>query len=172
MNPNLFHRTLSIFVNHPAGRSFNSDWFVNSQWNVFLVVLWTQNSDWTKKSSPQITIVKLFTNKKVLLCERKRHTDRSVSSIPSVILYEVGYPPVRVPPPGQVSWGVPKVGYPPSWYPPRPGLTGGYPRWGTPHWGTPPAGVDWQTKWNYYLPSRTTYAVGNQSELIDLPTGC
>ena len=31
-------------------------------------------------------------NKKVLLRERKRHTDRSVSSIPSVVLYQGGTP--------------------------------------------------------------------------------
>ena len=29
--------------------------------------------------------------------------------------------------------------------------------------GVPPGGVDWQTKWNHYLPSRTTYGVGNNS---------
>ena len=72
-----------------------------------------------------------------------------------------GVPPIGVPP-GQVWWG----GYPscgtPVGVPPA--------RWGTPlsgypHWSTPPplAGPGWgtqQTKWNYYLSSRTTYAVG------------
>ena len=59
---------------------------------------------------------KCIYNKKVLLSERKRHTDRGVSSTPSVILYEVRYPP-------------------------RPGLTGGNPRWGTPCLGTPWPGL-------------------------------
>ena len=88
-------------------------------------------------------------NKKVLLRERKRHTDRGVSSTPSVVLYEVGYPPVGVPPPAKSDRGVPEVGYPPSGYPlARSG--GGYLRWGTPcqgtppaRWGTPPSQVWW-----------------------------
>ena len=67
-----------------------------------------------------------------------------------------GVPPSGYPPPSQVqgrTWG----GVPPRqvW------RGGGYPRWGTPLQGTPrlagpgqgtpppPAGVDWQTKWNY-----------------------
>ena len=49
---------------------------------------------------------------------------------------------------GYPWWGTPRQWYPPSWtwlgYPPL------------------PAGVNWQTKWNYNLPSRTTYAVGNK----------
>ena len=96
-------------------------------------------------------------NKKVLLRERKRHTDRGVSSTPSVILYEVGYPPPQpgltegVPPhwgtpPGQVLGGVTRpppgldlAGVPPP--PPGPG-------WGTP---PPPPGVDRHVS-KHYLP--------------------
>ena len=186
------------------------------------------------------TVLNLKLNKKVLLRERKRHTDRGVSSTLSVSRGGVsplaGVPPSQVwwrggiwhgvrpgrgtPGPGLMGEGVPEVGYPPAqvwqgyprWgtplagvpqdrfdrvpevgYPSRGtpwwGIPGqvwwGYPRWGTPQqgyppgwtwldlagvpppppwwtWpGYPPAGVDWQTKWNYNLPSRTTYAVGN-----------
>ena len=77
-------------------------------------------------------------NKKVLLRERKRHTDRRVSSTPSVIrggvppptrsdggggrLPDVGHPPVRVPlvrvPPVQVWQGGVQVGHPRSYPPP------------------------------------------------------
>ena len=91
-------------------------------------------------------------HKKVLLGERKRHTDRGVSSTPSVTRSGVP-PPARLRPGGTQGgvppWpgpmGVPEGGYPPpqSGYPPPgpmggtpirvplPGLTGGYPRWGT-----------------------------------------
>ena len=77
---------------------------------------------------------KKIKNKKVLLRERKRHTDRGVSSTPSVILYEVGYPPIRVPP--------------------QSGPMGGYLRWGTPlarseggtQGGVPPARSDGGTQ--------------------------
>ena len=48
-------------------------------------------------------------NKKVLLCERKRHTDRSVSSTPSVVLYR----------------GVPLPGGTPPWVSPLSDLAGG-----------------------------------------------
>ena len=112
-------------------------------------------------------------NKKVLLRERKRHTDRSVSSTPSVILYEVGYPPPArsnvgggvylrwgTPLPGATGGGgvVPKVGYPPI------GVTsvrsgwggGGYPRWGTP-------------SWLGYLPPRPQVWTDKQSETINFP---
>ena len=63
-------------------------------------------------------------NKKVLLRERKRHTDRGVSSTPSVIRG-------GVPPPSQVQWG--EVGYPP-----QPGLTQGE---GGTQGGVPPGQV-------------------------------
>ena len=84
--------------------------------------------------------------------KRKRHTDRGVSSTPSVILYEVGYPPTPVgyPPPRQVQGGGPEVGFAPSGQgtpsPPPLDLTGvtpphqawlGYPPSG-PGRGTPP----------------------------------
>ena len=72
---------------------------------------------------------KISDNKKVLLRERKRHTDRGVSSTA-----RGGVPPVRVLPPGQVwrrrggypRWGTPCLGTPPA------RSNGGYPRWGTP----------------------------------------
>ena len=63
-------------------------------------------------------------NKKVLVRELKRQTDRSVSSTPSVT--QGGLPPAGVPP-ARSDRGVSPQGYSP-W----PGLTGGYPRWGTP----------------------------------------
>ena len=80
-----------------------------------------------------------MSNKKVLLRERKRHTNRGVSSTPAVIRGE-DPPPPR---PGLMGGGgvLPKVGYPPARSDgavpkvgsPREGLTGGgYPRWGTP----------------------------------------
>ena len=77
--------------------------------------------------------------KKVLLRERKRHTDRSVSSTPSVILYRWGVPPagrgcpisMGIPHPwpgGTPAGGTPSVawrGYPlfeHGWVTPHPGL--------------------------------------------------
>ena len=55
--------------------------------------------------------------------------------------------------PGPIGGGCLRWGTPPQGVPPPTGWTWlGYP---------PPPGVDWQTKWNYYLLSRTTYAVGN-----------
>ena len=108
-------------------------------------------------------------NKKVLLREHKRHTDRGASSTPSVT--RGGVPPCRgTPRPGLMGGtqgGVPpgQVGYPRldlAWVPPQPDLDGVPPPPAGPGRGTPsPTGVDWQTKWNYNLPSRTTYAVGN-----------
>ena len=75
----------------------------------------------------------------------------------------LGYPP---------SWpaGTPWLRYPPSWpgrldlarVPPSWTWLGYPPGWtwlGYPH----PAGVDWQTKWNYNLPSHSTYSVGKNS---------
>ena len=86
------------------------------------------------------------------------------------LLPEVGYPPARP------HWGggTPTLGTP-HWGTPRPGPTGEGTRGGVPPpprlagpgLGTPPpTGVDWQTKWNYYLPSRTTYAVGKNDIII------
>ena len=105
--------------------------------------------------------------KKVLLCERKRHTDRSVSSTPSArsergipqpgltggwgVVTQGGVPPCQVwqrqyprwgtsqPGPMGGTWGgVPPVGYPLVGVPPPARSDGGYPRW-----GTPPAGWTW-----------------------------
>ena len=84
--------------------------------------------------------------------------------------------------PGQApsSWGTshpswPSQGVTPGGHPwlaeiPPPDLARGYPRWVSPGRGTPlpqldlagvppPTVVDWQTKWNYNLLSRTTYVV-------------
>ena len=75
-------------------------------------------------------------------------------------------PPSRVPLAGYPPAGYPLAEYPPSWpgrvppswiwlgTPPRclpHGILGNV----TKHYGiwVPPLGVDWQTKWNYYLPS-------------------
>ena len=110
--------------------------------------------------------------KKVLLRECKRHTDRGVSSTPSVSWS-------GVPPPARSDRG----GYP-RWVTPHCQEVsllersdgGGYPRWGTtragPGLGTPrpPPSVDrqmdgWMDGWTRVktLPSRrTTYEVGNK----------
>ena len=70
-------------------------------------------------------------NKKVLLRERKKHTDRGVSSTPSVT--RGGVPPSRSYPLARSDGGgVPEMGYPP------PGLMGEYLRWGTPLAGVTP----------------------------------
>ena len=81
----------------------------------------------------------IFSNKKVLLRERKRHTARRVLSTPSVVL--TGYPP---PHPGR---GVPYMGTPPAGYPqpgyPSPRLDlAGYPPAGPGR--VPPPGWTWQ----------------------------
>ena len=64
-------------------------------------------------------------NKKVLLRKHKRHTDRSVSSTPSV-KYSICYP---------VRGGPGPTGGYPRWGTPWPGLMGGTPWWGTPQPG-------------------------------------
>ena len=71
----------------------------------------------------------LVFNKKVLLRERKRHTDRGVSSTPSVVLYWA-VPPAR---------GVLLLGGTPPWVPPS-DLARGVPHpWqGVPHLRYPP----------------------------------
>ena len=91
--------------------------------------------------------VKTSTYKKVLLRERKRHTDRGVSSTT-----RWGTPPpVRVPP---------LVGVPP-----QPGLMGGgYPRWGTPQSGYPSV---WT--WLGYSPPPTWTWLGYPPYQLDLP---
>ena len=75
-------------------------------------------------------LVFLFHNKKVLLRERKRHTDRRLSSTPSVNRSGVPPPPSGYPP---------QSGYPPCRGTPHPGLLGGYPHQGTPPSGYPPS---------------------------------
>ena len=114
--------------------------------------------------------------KKVLLPERTWHTDRGVSSTPSVVLSCPGWGT----PLSRSRWGTPSLvggGVPHPW--------GGLPQ-GTPHldlarvppiqgWmgvpsTPPPPSWTWPgypprcglTKWKYNLPSRTTYAVGNK----------
>ena len=81
---------------------------------------------------------------------------------------EGGYPG-WVPPPRlgyphnpDLARGVPQAGAPWLGHP-HPDWPGGTPGGHPPGWGTPPPpiGVNWQTKWNYNLPSPTTYAVGN-----------
>ena len=94
----------------------------------------------------------LLHNKKVLLRERKRQTNRGVSSTPPKVRYpparsdgvggipKVGYPRQFYPPLARSNRGVPKVGYPTSSGTHRPGLMG-YPRWGTLWQGYPPVEV-------------------------------
>ena len=76
-----------------------------------------------------LNMLNSVTNKKVLLRESKRHTDRGISSTPSVTR-------------GGVS---PKSGYPPA------RSNGEYPRWGTPHQGTPWPGLTGVPKVRYPL---------------------
>ena len=73
-------------------------------------------------------------NKKVLLRERKRHTDHGVSSTTrGEVLPLSGYPPARSDR-GEGTWGglSPGRGYPPA------RSNGGYLRWGTPGKGVSP----------------------------------
>ena len=129
------------------------------QSRMFTVVVWFASPVCREKME-----VSVFTflpgkkvDKKVLLRERKRHTDRGVSSTT-----RGGVSPLGVPP-SQVQWrgnqgGVPRQG------PPWPGLMGGtqggdplagvppgqvwwrgYLRWGTPWQGYPLAGPGWGT---------------------------
>ena len=100
-------------------------------------------------------------NKKVLLRERKRHTDRGISSTPSVVLYWGGGGGGGLPLPGvpHPCWGYLTLGTPPSdlaggGYPtsdsPHQTWLGGVPHpcWGGggyPTSGTPPAGPGWGT---------------------------
>ena len=75
-------------------------------------------------------------NKKVLLREHKRHTDRGVSSTPFVTRGGVPPPQQGYPPPARSDGGLPKVGYPSGRGPPA-RSAGGYPRWGHPPTGVP-----------------------------------
>ena len=84
-----------------------------------------------------------YTNKKVLLRERKRHTARCVANTPYVVL--IGYPP---PPPGGTRSGTPQGG---TWTPPPPGYPVRYPpppppggtQRGVPGQVPPPPGGTW-----------------------------
>ena len=86
----------------------------------------------------------MITSKKVLLRERKRHTDRGVSSTT-----RGGIPPWPGPTGGTqggvpLPWsglmgGVPEVGYPLSGYPHPPARSDGGTQGGVPLWGTPSA---------------------------------
>ena len=103
--------------------------------------------------------LKVSIDKKVLLRERKRHTDRRVASTPYVVL--TGYPPSQGTPPARVP---PLARVPPGQGTPRPG----YPQPGTP-WpgyppgqGTPPARVP---------PARVPPLAGPGRLLPQLPHG-
>ena len=91
----------------------------------------------------------LISNKKVLLCERKRHTARRVVSTPYVVL--TGYPPCPDLVRGYPAGGCPGGGYPtwvtpwqgtPSWL--GGGTQVGYPQQGTPLTGYPSRVPPWQ----------------------------
>ena len=85
------------------------------------------NQDYSGKTQYVFRFRFDFSNKKVLLRERKRHTACRVVSTPSVVL---------TPPPSWPGWeGVPYLGTPPvlTW-------PGGYPTWVPPRQGTPLAG--------------------------------
>ena len=103
--------------------------------------VWHYKKSWSKSKS----------NKKVLLRERKRHTDHGISSTPSVVLYQGdGVPLERGVPPYPRLDGAPPVqgwmGYPLfkahqvvfiiKWWRYPPSKAG---------WGTPLAGPDWGT---------------------------
>ena len=116
--------------------------------------------------------VKLPKNKKVLLRERKRHTDRGISSTPMCCPVRGGGATREAPTQGtlhpDLAWGY--LGWvPPDWptphpdlaggstlgrfpltgvTPPHPDLAGGYTWWAPPGWtwlGSPPAAPGWGT---------------------------
>ena len=110
ISPSIHSHTTSLFIilNSLMYQNFNQ---INSPNNLFLFL----NSS---------------TYKKVLLRERKRHTDRGVSSTPSITWGGVPPLPGRGTPPNQVRCGgVPEVGSP------QPGLMGVH------SWGGVPLGV-------------------------------
>ena len=94
----------------------------------------------------------IITNKKVLLCERKRHTACHVASTPYVVLTGYPHPPAGYPHP-DLAGGTPRQGTPwqdpPGRVPPSLDLVGGYPlQQGTPRQGTPQQDSPWQgTPW-------------------------
>ena len=97
-------------------------------------------------------------NKKVLLCERKRHTDCRLSSTPSV--NQSGVPPIRVSP-----LGYPHVGVPPHRaYPPQ-GTPLAGPGSGTPPPAEPGSGTPPHWTWLGYPPSSRC----GQTENITFP---
>ena len=83
--------------------------------------------------------MKSVTNKKVLLRERNKHTDRGVSSTASVtrggVPTQQGNPPPR---PARSDWGVPKVGYLLAGVSPTRSDRGGVPEVGYTPVGVPP----------------------------------
>ena len=100
---------------------------------------------------------KNISNKKVLLCECKRHTARRVVNTPSVVL--TGYPSHP-----DMAGGVPYLGYPQG--------TPGYPWQGTPWQGTParvpPTRVPLPTR----VPPRPEYPLPRLDLAGYPPTGC
>ena len=126
--------------------SYSSLTFLNSSSTNFFSASNSSNFFWGKKQRKYenncYRLIKLRSNfncnKKVLLRERKRHTDRSVSSTPSVSLG--GVPP----PPSQVWWGGggTQGGVPPGSGTPPPARSdrggGGYPSWTWPGYPPPP----------------------------------
>ena len=96
--------------------------------------------------------VNIILNKKVLLCERKRHTACHVASTPYVVL--PGYPPPGRVPPGQ---GTPQAGYPPGQGTPL----AGYPPAGSPRAGYPPTRVPSWLDLAGYLPQLPHGILGN-----------
>ena len=122
------------------------------EWNNDICSLWTIMVFSVKKLPELPKISNVVVNKsqsqtkhkKVLLRERKRHTDCGVSSTTWGGVSRWGEPP------NQVQWRGTWDRVPPHWGTPQPGLVGGrYPRWGTPsqvqwrrypRWGTPQLG--------------------------------
>ena len=96
---------------------------------------------WQFPHTPRIFERQKFnSNKNVLLCECKRHTDCSVSSTPSITWGGVP-PPGRGIPPARSDGGDTRGGILPPW----PGLTGGYPptRSNGGTWGRVPPAWTW-----------------------------
>ena len=99
----------------------------------------------------------ILINKKVRLRERKRHTNRGVSSTPSVVLMGRGYPGPPLSGPGWGEVPIPDRGYPgtppsgPGWVPPIWTWPGGTHTWrgvpipggGRGYLGTPSSGPGW-----------------------------
>ena len=130
-----------------------------------------------RKSKYRILLRKNLQNKKILLRECKRYTDRGVLGTTSVVLYWREGTPCW----GYACWGVPPAGgYPGLGTPPpaEPGWGTPLARWGTPllaglgpGWGNPPPIWTWpgyplpRHLWKQYL----TVVLRTRSVITKIP---